>query len=93
MKSRKATGVLLSTGVLMSSLSYADEESIRAHLANAEATKYLAGCRGYKSAPKAWKDRMPKVPKGTTAKKAPAKKAAPKAKAKAASKKAPKKKR
>ena len=29
----------------------------------AEATKYLSQCRGYKSAPKAWKDRMPKVPK------------------------------
>ena len=26
-----------------------------------EATKFLAECRGYKSAPKAWKDRMPKV--------------------------------
>lgn len=29
----------------------------------AEATKFLASCRGYKSAPKAWRDRMPKVPK------------------------------
>lgn len=28
-----------------------------------EAAKFLAHCRGYKSAPKAWKDRMPKVPK------------------------------
>jgi hypothetical protein len=28
----------------------------------AEATKFLAQCRDYKSAPKAWKDRMPKVP-------------------------------
>ncbi|MDA1074448.1 MAG: hypothetical protein O3A63_06770 [Proteobacteria bacterium] len=28
-----------------------------------EATKYLAECRGYKSAPKAWVDSMPKVPK------------------------------
>jgi hypothetical protein len=28
-----------------------------------EAVKYLSACRGYKSAPKAWKDRMPKVPK------------------------------
>ncbi len=28
-----------------------------------EATKYLAECRGYKAAPKAWRDRMPKVPK------------------------------
>ncbi len=27
----------------------------------AEATKFLAECRGYKSAPKAWKDRMPRV--------------------------------
>lgn len=27
----------------------------------AEATKFLAQCRSYKSAPKAWKDRMPKV--------------------------------
>jgi hypothetical protein len=26
-----------------------------------QATKYLAECRGYKSAPKAWNDRMPKV--------------------------------
>lgn len=29
----------------------------------AEATKFLASCRGYKSVPKGWKDRMPKVPK------------------------------
>jgi len=29
----------------------------------AEATKFLSQCRGYKTAPKAWKDRMPKVPK------------------------------
>ena len=28
-----------------------------------EATKYLASCRGYKSSPKVWKDRIPKVPK------------------------------
>jgi hypothetical protein len=28
-----------------------------------DAIKFLAVCRGYKSAPKAWKDRMPKVPK------------------------------
>ena len=28
-----------------------------------EACKFLAACRGYKSAPKAWRDRMPKVPK------------------------------
>ena len=28
-----------------------------------EATKYLAACRGYKSAPKAWRDNLPKVPK------------------------------
>ena len=28
-----------------------------------EATKFLAKCRGYRSAPKAWKDRKPKVPK------------------------------
>ena len=28
-----------------------------------EATKFLAQCRGYKGAPKAWKERMPKVPK------------------------------
>jgi len=27
----------------------------------AQATKYLAECRGYKSVPKAWADRMPKV--------------------------------
>jgi len=27
----------------------------------AQATKYLAECRGYKSVPKAWKDRQPKV--------------------------------
>ena len=27
----------------------------------AQATKYLSECRGYKSVPKAWKDRMPKV--------------------------------
>ncbi len=26
-----------------------------------QATRYLAECRGYKSAPKAWNDRMPKV--------------------------------
>lgn len=26
-----------------------------------QATKYLAECRGYKTAPKAWVDRMPKV--------------------------------
>ena len=26
-----------------------------------QATKYLAECRGYKSVPKAWADRMPKV--------------------------------
>ena len=53
----------------------------------AEATKYLAQCRGYKSAPKAWKDRMPKVPKSApgskkaAVKKAPAKKAPAKKKA------------
>ena len=35
----------------------------------AEATKFLAACRGYKSAPKAWKDRMPKVPKKAPKKK------------------------
>ena len=35
----------------------------------AEAIKYLAACRGYKSAPKAWKDRMPKVPKKAPKKK------------------------
>jgi len=29
----------------------------------AEATKFLGECRGYKSAPKGWKERMPKVPK------------------------------
>ncbi len=34
-----------------------------ANKAWAESTKFLAQCRGYKSAPKAWKDRMPKVPK------------------------------
>ena len=28
-----------------------------------EAIKFLAECRGYKSAPKVWRDRMPKVPK------------------------------
>ena len=28
-----------------------------------EATKYLAACRGYKSAPKSWKENVPKVPK------------------------------
>ena len=28
-----------------------------------QATKYLAECRGYKAAPKAWNDRMPKVRK------------------------------
>lgn len=45
----------------------------------AEAVKFLASCRGYKSAPKAWKDRMPKVPKKAPAKRtAPAKKAAKK---------------
>ena len=26
-----------------------------------QATKFLAECRGYKSAPKAWNDRMPKI--------------------------------
>jgi len=30
-----------------------------------EATKYLAQCRDYKTPPKAWRDRMPKVPKKT----------------------------
>ncbi len=35
----------------------------------ADATKFLAQCRGYKSAPKAWKDRMPKVPKKAPKKK------------------------
>lgn len=29
----------------------------------AEAIRYLASCRGYKSVPRGWKDRMPKVPK------------------------------
>ncbi len=33
------------------------------------AIKYLAECRGYKSAPRGWKDRMPKVPKKAVAKK------------------------
>ena len=28
-----------------------------------EAIKYLAACRGYKSAPKAWRENVPKVPK------------------------------
>ena len=28
-----------------------------------DAIKFLADCRGYKSAPKNWRDRMPKVPK------------------------------
>ena len=35
-----------------------------------EATKFLAQCRGYKSAPKTWKERMPKVPKKAPKKKA-----------------------
>lgn len=35
----------------------------------ADATKFLASCRGYKSVPKAWKDRMPKVPKRAPKKK------------------------
>jgi hypothetical protein len=26
-----------------------------------QATRYLADCRGYKTVPKAWKDRQPKV--------------------------------
>ena len=34
-----------------------------------EATKYLAFCRGYKSAPKSWKERVPKVPKKASKKK------------------------
>ena len=29
----------------------------------AEATRYLSACRGYKSVPRGWRDRMPKVPK------------------------------
>lgn len=28
-----------------------------------DACRFLAACRGYKSVPKAWRDRMPKVPK------------------------------
>ncbi len=28
-----------------------------------QATRFLAACRGYKSVPRGWKDRMPKVPK------------------------------
>ncbi len=35
----------------------------------AEATRFLAACRGYKSVPKAWKERMPKVPKKAPKKK------------------------
>lgn len=34
-----------------------------------DAVKYLAGCRGFKSPPKAWKDRLPKVPKKAPKKK------------------------
>ena len=34
-----------------------------------EATKYLAECRGYKSAPKSWKENVPKVPKKAPKKK------------------------
>ena len=34
-----------------------------------EATKYLAACRGYKSAPKSWKENVPKVPKKAPKKK------------------------
>ena len=56
-----------------------------------EATKFLAECRGYKSAPKAWKDRMPKVPKQKAADKKTAAKTAPKKATNKASKKAPKK--
>jgi hypothetical protein len=46
--------------------SYVREFSVKrlgADKAWKEATKYLAECRGYKSAPKAWVDRMPRVPK------------------------------
>ncbi|XOV81770.1 MAG: hypothetical protein ACFHXK_12915 [bacterium] len=56
----------------------------------AEATKFLAECRGYKSAPKAWKDRMPKVPKQKAAPRTATKTVAKKTTRKA-SKKAPKK--
>ena len=34
-----------------------------------QAVKFLAVCRGYKGVPKAWKDRMPKVPKKAPKKK------------------------
>ena len=68
--------------------SYVREFSVRrlgAEQAWAEATKFLAACRGYKSAPRGWKDRMPKVPK--SAPKATKKKAAKKTVAKKAAKK------
>ena len=47
---------------------------LTAEKAWADAIKYLAQCRGYKSAPKAWKDRMPKVPQGKPKPAAPQKK-------------------
>jgi hypothetical protein len=52
--------------------SHVREFSVRrlgAEKAWADAVKFLAACRGYKSAPKAWKDRMPKVPKKAPKKK------------------------
>ena len=50
------------------------------------AVRFLAACRGYKSVPKGWRDRMPKVPRKPPKAKAQAKaksKAKPKAKSKA----------
>ena len=78
--------------------SHVREFSVRrlgAEKAWAEATKFLADCRGYKSAPRDWKGRMPKVPKTVAAKSASAAKKAPKKKAakkKVAKKKVAKKK-
>jgi len=77
--------------------SHVREFSVRrlgAEKAWAEATKFLADCRGYKSAPRDWKGRMPKVPKTVAASKAPKKKAVKKkvAKKKVAKKKVAKKK-
>ena len=59
-----------------------------------EACKFLAACRGYKSAPKAWRDRIPKVPKKTPQSAASTKKPTAKsaAKKKVAKKKVAKKK-
>ena len=52
--------------------SHVREFSVKRHGADKawnEATKFLSSCRGYKSVPKAWKDRMPKVPKKAPKKK------------------------